>query len=234
MGKARMHRLQLVGVNLDGRIPDAQQRLVLDAFAFPQPIQPGPAVGIDEGLKDAGIVGPILVHAGQRGLAQHHRRGLDFPEQLLGLGIAEVVQVLDLNDVQSALGRAGVVGFDRPHRRQPVADPHGLADFGDLYCTIGHGVNLAFAGCQVRPSVILPILTRRSALRSRGLHRCNPLLNSSGCFCLISLDGTGSRPGGGIRSDMWHCQGEPNAYFSKNLILPPQWANHNKHRGNKL
>ena len=96
-GQGPNHRLQLVGVDLDCRVPDAQQRLVLDAFGFPQPVQAGPAVGIDEGLKNVGAVGPVLVHAGQRGLAQHHGRGLDFPEQLLGFGVAEVVQVLDID-----------------------------------------------------------------------------------------------------------------------------------------
>ena len=208
-------------MNLDGRVPDAQERLVLDAVALPQPVQPRPAVGIDEGLKHVGAVGPVRVHAGQRGLAQHLRRRLDFPEKLFGFGVAEVVQVFDLDDVQSALGRAAVVGFDRPHRGEPVADPHRLADFGDLYCTIGHGINLAFAGCQVRPSVILPILTRRSALRSRGLHRCNPLLNSSGCFCLISLDGTGSRSWWRYPIDMRLCQGGTKCLLQQKPHLTP-------------
>ena len=73
-------RLQLVGVNLDGRVPDAEQRLVLDAIALSQPVQPSPAMSIDEGQEHIGAVGPVLVHARQRGLAQHEGRGLDFPE----------------------------------------------------------------------------------------------------------------------------------------------------------
>ena len=117
-------------MNLNGRVPNAKQRFVLDAIAFPQPVQPGPAVGVDEGLENIGIVGPVFVHPWQRGLAQHQRRGLHFPKQLLGLGVSEIVKVLDLNDVQSALSSAGVVGFDRPHGRKAVANPHGLADFG--------------------------------------------------------------------------------------------------------
>ena len=44
-------RLQLVGVDLDGRVPDAEERLVLDALGLPQPVQPGPAVGVDERLQ---------------------------------------------------------------------------------------------------------------------------------------------------------------------------------------
>ena len=79
-----------------------------------------------------GAVGPVGVHAGQRGRAQDLGRGLDLPEQLLGLGVAAVVEVLDIDDVQAALGVAAVVGFDGPDRRQAVADPHGLADFGCL------------------------------------------------------------------------------------------------------
>ena len=100
MDKASDHRLQLVGVDLDRRVPDAQERLVLDAVAFPQPVQPGPAVGVDERLETPGAVGAVGVHAGQRGLAQHPGRRLDFPEQLLGLGVAEVVEVLDIDDVE--------------------------------------------------------------------------------------------------------------------------------------
>ena len=135
-------------MDLDGRVPDAQERLVLDVLAFPQPVQPGPAVGIDEGLKNLGIVGPVGVHARQRGLAQHDRRGLDFPEQLFGLGVAEVVEVLDIDDVQVGPVRSAVVGLDRTHRRQPVAYPHRLTDFGNLCGT---------AGCHVtklRPSSV--------------------------------------------------------------------------------
>ena len=132
MDKARTTGIQLVVVNLNCRVPDAKHRLVLDAFAFPQPVQPGPAVGVDEGLQNAGIVGTVFIHPWQRGLAQHHGRGFHFPKQLLGFRVAEVVQVLDLDNVQSALSGAGIVGFDRPHGRQAVANPHGLADFGRL------------------------------------------------------------------------------------------------------
>jgi hypothetical protein len=47
-GQGLQHRLKLVGVHLVGRVPDAEQRLVLDPFGGPQPVQPGPAVGVDE------------------------------------------------------------------------------------------------------------------------------------------------------------------------------------------
>ena len=91
-------------MDLDRRVPDAQQRLVFDALRFPQPVQPGPAVGIDEGLQSLGVVGPVGIHAGQRGLAERLGRGFDFPQQLLGFGVAEVVEVFDIDDVQPTLG----------------------------------------------------------------------------------------------------------------------------------
>jgi hypothetical protein len=73
-------------------------------------------------------VGPVGVHAGQRSLAEDRGGRLDLPEQLLGLGVAAVVQLLHVNDVQPALGVPAVVGFDRPHAGEAVADPDGLAD----------------------------------------------------------------------------------------------------------
>ena len=77
-----------------------------------------------------GAVGPVGIDAGQRGRAQDVGRGLDLPEQLLGFRVPAVVEVFDIDEVQSALGTAAVVGLDGPDGRQPVADPHGLADFG--------------------------------------------------------------------------------------------------------
>ena len=103
------------------------------AVRRPQAVEPGPAVGVDEGLQGGGAVGPVGVHAGQRGRAEDGGRRLDLPEQLLGFGEAAVVEVLDLDDVQPALGVAALVGFDGPDGGQAVADPHGLADFGDLH-----------------------------------------------------------------------------------------------------
>ena len=94
------HRLKLVGVDLDGRVPDAQERLVLDVLALPEPVQPGPAVGVDERLQRLGAVGPVGIHARQRGRAQDLGRRLDLPEQLLGFGVAPVVEVLDIDDVE--------------------------------------------------------------------------------------------------------------------------------------
>ena len=171
-------RLQLVWVNLDGRIPYAEERLVLDAIAFSQPVQPRPAVGIDKGLENLGIVCLIFVHAGQSGLAQHHPRGLDFPKELLGLGIAEVIEVFDIDDVQSALDRAAVVGFDRPHRGESVADSHGLTDFGDWGWGVFHYV------------LFLPMLNYPYApldLRNRRKQDAPPLVETSG---IVGCSGT--------------------------------------------
>ena len=97
---------------------------------LPQPVQPGPAVGVDERLSAWGLSGRLASTPGSEVVAQDLGRGLDLPEQLLGFGKAAVVEVLDLNDVQSALRSAAVVGLDGPDGRQPVADPDGLADFG--------------------------------------------------------------------------------------------------------
>ena len=43
-----------------------------------------------------------------------------------------LIRMLDLNDVQSALRIPALVGLDGPHGRQPVADPDGVTDFGDV------------------------------------------------------------------------------------------------------
>ena len=132
--------LQLVGVDLDGRVPDPEERLVLDALALTEPVQPGPAVGVHERPQRLGAVGAVGIDPRQGGRPQHRGRGLDLPEQLLRLGVSPVVEVLDIDDVEAALGGAGVVGFDGTDRRQAVADPDRLADFGCLGCRAGdHG-----------------------------------------------------------------------------------------------
>jgi len=129
-GQGSDYRLQLVRVNLDRRIPDAQQGFIFDPLRFPQSVQPGPAVGVDERLEGLRAVGPVGIHAGQVRFPKRLGRGFDFPQQLLGLGIPEVVQVFDFDDVQPSLSRTAVVRFHRPDRRQSIADPHGLSNFG--------------------------------------------------------------------------------------------------------
>jgi hypothetical protein len=94
------------------------------------PIEPSPAVSVHKRLKRLRAVGPVGIDAWQRGLAKRFCCRLDFPQKLLGLRVAEIVQVLDLDDVQSSLVRAGIVGLDRPDGCQPIANANGLADLG--------------------------------------------------------------------------------------------------------
>jgi hypothetical protein len=125
------HRLELVRMNLDRRVPDAQQGLVPDVVRLAQTVQPRPAMGVDERSQRRGMVRVVRIDAGQRRRAQDLRRRFDFPQHLLGFRIAAVIQILDLDDVQASLLTASVVGLDGAHRRQPVANLHRLTDFGD-------------------------------------------------------------------------------------------------------
>ena len=122
------HRLQLVGVDLDGRVPDAQERLVLDVLALTQPVQPGPAVGVDERLQRVGAVGPVGIDARQRGRAQDAA-----PSPRLPRAAARPPGSASRRGIRHrrcAGDRAlwGVIRLNGTHRRQTVADPHSLAD----------------------------------------------------------------------------------------------------------
>jgi hypothetical protein len=87
-------RLHIVDVEylLDGRVPDAKERFVLDPLGGLQAVQPGPAVGIDERLHRRGTVGPVGVHARKRCRSQNASGGFDLPEQLLGFRETAIVQ----------------------------------------------------------------------------------------------------------------------------------------------
>ena len=136
-GIARAFRTgsKLVGVDLDGRVPDAQQRLVLDALALPQPVQPGPAVGVDERLQRLGAVGPVGIDAGQ---ARSSPGPWPWPRPPRASCSASGKRQSSRYSTSTMWSRPcavpAVVGFDGPDRRQAVADPHGLADFGDVQC----------------------------------------------------------------------------------------------------
>jgi hypothetical protein len=66
-------------------------------------------------------------------LFEHLGRRFDLPEQLVALGIAAIVEILHLDRVQPPRRTMGIIGFDRPDGRQPIADTHGLADFWKRY-----------------------------------------------------------------------------------------------------
>jgi hypothetical protein len=131
----------------------------------PQPVQPGPAMGVDEGSQGGGAVRAVGVHGGQRGRAQHLCRGLDFPQQVLGLRVAEVIEVLHLDDVQASLDCLAVVRFDRTHGPQPVADANGLADF-----RVGwrHGRHGAFQRVCWLPVVLSSYPSTRASASTEG------------------------------------------------------------------
>jgi hypothetical protein len=78
------NRLQLVRMNLDRGVPDSKKRLVFDALGRSQPVEAGPAVGVDEGPQGSGAVGAMRVHAGERRRAEYLAGRLDLPKQLVG------------------------------------------------------------------------------------------------------------------------------------------------------
>ena len=130
-GEGTDHRLKLVRMHLNRRVPHAEDRLVADVVRLPQPVQPGPAVGVDERLQGQRAVRVVRIHAGQRRRSEDLGRGLDLPEHLLGLGVAAVVEILDLDDVQPSLLATGVIRLDGSHRRQSVANLDRLPHFGE-------------------------------------------------------------------------------------------------------
>ena len=89
-------------------------------------------MGVHESPQSVGTVRTVGIDARQRGRAQDGARRLDFPEQLLGFRVSPVVEVFDIDDVQASAARAAVIRLNGTYRRQPVANPNRLTDFGDL------------------------------------------------------------------------------------------------------
>jgi hypothetical protein len=86
-------------VDLDRRIPDAQERLILDVLTFAETVQACPPIGVNERLRRLGAVRSIRIDAWQRRGSEHGPRRLDFSNQLLRLRIPPVVKVFDVDDV---------------------------------------------------------------------------------------------------------------------------------------
>jgi hypothetical protein len=82
-------------------------------------------------LKGIRAIGTVGVNAGQCGLAEWLSGGFDFPKQLFIFGIAEVIKVFHIYNVESFLTQPAVIGLDRPHCGETVSNPNRLTDLGD-------------------------------------------------------------------------------------------------------
>jgi hypothetical protein len=93
------HRFKLIVVDLDGRVPDAEKRFVVERLGVTQTVDSCPAVCVDKRTEGVRGIRAVGIDAGQRCAANHLPGRFDFPEKLLGFGKAVVIKILNVYDV---------------------------------------------------------------------------------------------------------------------------------------
>src|SRR5208337_5077151 len=102
------------------------------------------------------------IRLGSLGLAQDLSCCLDFPEELFGLGLAPVVEVFDINDMQATEPFGVVIRLDSANRCQAVSHVNSLAD---LWILTGLDVpHVSALGTLIGPgSLIRTLGSKRSS-----------------------------------------------------------------------
>src|SRR5579883_994854 len=117
-------------MDLHCRVPNPEKRFLFDGVGGAEAVQAGPAVGVDKRPESSRAVGPVGVHGRKGGRPEDAGGRLGLPEELVDDGEHTVIKVLDLDQVQPALG-ATLVGIDGPDGGEAVPHADGLADFWD-------------------------------------------------------------------------------------------------------